>query len=65
MKVDIERAELKVLSKLIDTDTIDLIDFVAAETHETRIPELAEETEQLRQRIKAAGLAEKVRLDWP
>jgi FkbM family methyltransferase len=65
LKLDIEGAEIAVLNRLLDTQTIDLIDLVAAETHETQMPPLREATEVLRRRIELMGLQQKIRLDWP
>lgn len=64
LKIDIEGAEIEVLNDLIETKTIDLVDFVIVETHEMQMPELAVATEALRQRVAKEGLSSKVRLDW-
>ena len=63
LKIDIEGAEVAVLNRLIDDGLMDRIDAVFVETHERKIPELAEPTAALRQRIADLGLA-RVSLDW-
>ncbi len=65
LKLDIEGAEIAVLHKLIDTGAVDLIDLIAAETHEKQMPTLARATSDLETRIKCSGLDSKIRLDWP
>jgi FkbM family methyltransferase len=64
LKLDIEGSEIAVLNRLLDSGTIDLIDLVVAETHDKWIPSLFEGTDTLRHRIEAAGLSDKIRLDW-
>ena len=64
LKIDIEGAEIPVLNRLIDTKTIDLIDLVLVETHEVQQPSLISSTNTLRERIAAASLQSKIRLDW-
>jgi FkbM family methyltransferase len=65
LKLDIEGAEIPVLNRLLDMRTLDLVDLVAAETHERQIPRLREPTDALRHRIAEMGLEQKIRLDWP
>jgi len=65
LKLDIEGAEIAVLNRLLDTRAIDLIGLVAAETHETQMPQLREPTDALRRRIAEMDLEHKIRLDWP
>jgi len=64
LKLDIEGAEVCVLNRLLDSGTIDLIDYVVAETHEEEIADLKVPIATLRERIENAGLAKRVRLDW-
>jgi FkbM family methyltransferase len=64
LKVDIEGAELPVLNRLIDSNTINLIDSVVVETHERQMPHLLEATNVLRKRIQSSGLETKIQLDW-
>jgi FkbM family methyltransferase len=64
LKLDVEGAEILIINRLIDTGTIELIDLVAAETHERHITGLMESTDALRRRIQNAGLGSKIRLDW-
>jgi FkbM family methyltransferase len=64
LKMDIEGAEVAVLNHLMDTAVIDRVELAVVETHERLSDELARETEALRDRLQAHGLAEKVRLDW-
>jgi len=64
LKLDVEGAEVGILNRILDTRTIDLIDFVVAETHERLSPALSVSTAALRRRVEAANLNEKIRLDW-
>lgn len=51
LKMDIEGAEVEVLERLADTGAMDLIGCLFVETHENKIPQLAEPTARLRQRL--------------
>jgi FkbM family methyltransferase len=64
MKIDIEGAEIEVINRLIDTNAIDLIDYLVVETHEKQMPHLLEKTNLLRSRINSLGLDKKINLDW-
>jgi FkbM family methyltransferase len=64
LKLDIEGAEIAVINRLIDTGAVNLIDLIAAETHEGMITDLKTSTDALRKRIQIAGLEGKIRLDW-
>lgn len=64
LKMDIEGAEISVLNHLLDTGVIDRVGVAVVETHERLSPELAVATGNLRQRIAANGLTDRVRLDW-
>jgi FkbM family methyltransferase len=63
LKIDIEGAEVPVIERLLDTNAIERIDYVFAETHEKQIPELAERTVALRKRI-AEERHGNINLDW-
>lgn len=63
LKLDVEGVEVPILKKLIETGLIDRIDYVFAETHDAKIPELREETNSLRGMIRARKLKH-VNLDW-
>lgn len=64
LKMDIEASEIPVLNRLIDTGMIDLVGMAVVETHERFSPDIERQTEELRDRIKLAGLDDRVRLDW-
>lgn len=64
LKLDIEGAEVCVLNRLLDSRTIDRIDYIVAETHEKDFDDLKVPIATLRERIEKAGLAKRVRLDW-
>ena len=64
LKMDIEGAEIAVLNAMLDRGTMEKVAFSVVETHERFSPEQARDTEALRQRIDAAGLGARVRLDW-
>lgn len=63
LKLDIEGAEVPVLERLLETGLLDRIGCVMVETHEAKVPALAERTAALRQRLAAEGRAG-VNLDW-
>lgn len=63
MKIDIEGAEVPLLESLIDTGLIDDIDRIFVETHEKKIPQIAERTHILRETISKRW-ANKINLDW-
>lgn len=64
VKMDIEGAEVGVLNHLLDNDLMGSIDYAVVETHERLSEELKQSTRALRERIAAAGLEQKIRLDW-
>ena len=64
LKLDIEGSEICVINGLIDTNAIDRVDLVLAETHERQLPFLREDTDRMKQRILDSGLQAKIRLDW-
>ena len=64
LKMDIEGAEVSVLNRMIDTGAIDEVQLAIVETHERFSEELAAATNALRERLSAAGMDRKVRLDW-
>ncbi|TNE68475.1 FkbM family methyltransferase [bacterium] len=64
IKMDIEGVECKVINHLIDTGAIYRVKQMLVETHDHKIPELKEETDLLRRRIKDLGLQEKINLNW-
>jgi FkbM family methyltransferase len=64
IKLDIEGSEIAVINGLIDTNAIDRVDLVLAETHEKQMPFLLEQTDRMKQRISDCGLQAKFRLDW-
>lgn len=63
LKMDIEGAEVPVLERLIDSGAIHCCELVFAETHETRIPSLADRTARLR-RAAEQSFAGTLFLDW-
>jgi hypothetical protein len=64
IKLDIEGSEIAAINGLIDTNAIDRVDLVLAETHEKQMPFLLEQTDRMKQRISDCGLQAKFRLDW-
>tara|TARA_Y100000389_G_C17245548_1_gene405402 strand:- start:371 stop:757 length:387 start_codon:yes stop_codon:yes gene_type:complete len=65
LKIDIEGYEVKLLKHLIQSRTIEKIEFVFLETHEKRIRGLQEEIIQLKKEIKSLGIEEKFFWNWP
>lgn len=63
LKIDVEGAEVEILEKLFDTGLLSRVGAVFVETHETKLPALAERTAALRARVRAEGLRH-VNLDW-
>jgi len=63
LKVDIEGAEVPVIEKLIETGAIDRVENVFVETHEKRIPGLAERTGRLRNTLENMDTI-KCNFDW-
>lgn len=63
LKMDIEGAEVDVLETLLDAGLLGRIPHVFVETHDEKIPALAERMARLRQRMAADGLNH-VDLDW-
>ncbi len=64
LKMDIEGAEVDVIPHLINCGTFDHIEHAVVETHEKKNPPLVAATNDMRAKIKKAGLDAKVRLDW-
>jgi len=64
MKMDIEGVECPVVNHLIDTGAIRRIGHLFVETHDHRIPELAAETNALRERVAREGLGDIIDLTW-
>lgn len=63
LKMDVEGAEIAILSKLIDRGTYREIGLMLVETHETKIPGHEGEVALLRSRIASLGI-ENIRLNW-
>ncbi len=63
LKMDIEGAEVEVLRHLIDSGALDKVDFLFVETHEKKMPWLAEATAQLKADL-AAHPSCQARFDW-
>lgn len=64
LKLDVEGAEYRILTRLIESGTIDRIGRVLVETHAKAIPSLRPADASLRRRIEEAGLAGKIDLNW-
>lgn len=63
LKIDIEGAEVPLLETLFDHPACDRVGWIFCETHETRLPDLAERTRALR--LRARGMSRPVvNLDW-
>lgn len=62
LKIDVEGAEVPILEALLESDVIEIVDGIFAETHEGKIPQLAERTRKLRERVKRDW--PKINLDW-
>lgn len=64
VKLDVEGVEVPIINNLIDTDAISYIENLLVETHESRIPEIADEVNHLKTRIKSLKLTQKIDLTW-
>ncbi len=64
LKLDIEGAEIEVINRILDTGAVDRVKMAVVETHERFSPELAKQTDKLRERISVEGLNDRFRLDW-
>jgi len=63
LKLDVEGAEIKILNKLIDQNSITKVKQVLVETHEKQMPELFQPTKDLRVKIKEKGITH-INLNW-
>lgn len=63
LKMDIEGAEVDVLERLLDCGLLNHIPYVFVETHDHKIPAIAERMRQLRRRLAVEGLNH-LNLDW-
>lgn len=63
LKIDIEGAEVPVLEAIFGEGLMDRIGYIFAETHEKKIPHLAERTAALR-RIARLHWSKRINLDW-
>ena len=64
IKMDIEGAEVTVVSSMIESGAIDSVNQLVVETHEEQIESLAKDMEMLRALIASTGNAKKINLDW-
>ena len=63
LKVDIEGAEVELLNDLMNEGLARDIPYIFVETHEEKIPELREETEKLKERVKVENY-NNINLNW-
>lgn len=63
IKVDIEGAEVDLLEALLDHEVADRIDRIFVETHELKIPHLADRSRALRRRVRKMARPT-VNMDW-
>ena len=63
LKMDIEGAEIRALNRLLDEGLGNRIGMAVIETHERFSPEIAQQTCQLKERIRNSGFGH-WRLDW-
>jgi|GEM_PF-332055 len=64
LKIDIEGAEIEVINHLLDTGAYQIAKLILVGTHEDRVPELKEQTKDLRKRIVDMGQTERFNLGW-
>lgn len=63
LKLDVEGVECRILKRLISDGSIDLVENIFVEIHDDKIPQLHEETKELREIIRDKGL-NRINLDW-
>jgi FkbM family methyltransferase len=63
LKIDVEGVECPLLNRLIDRGLAQGIERILVETHDHKVPQLAPETNALRERIRREGLTN-ISLDW-
>jgi FkbM family methyltransferase len=63
LKMDVEGVECMILKRLINDGIIDKIDYTFVETHDHKIPELKDETDEIRELISNNNI-ENIDLDW-
>jgi len=63
LKIDIEGAEVELLNDLMNEGLARNIPYIFVETHEEKIPELRERTEELKKRIKTENY-NNINLNW-
>ena len=61
--MDVEGVECQIIKKLINTGIIAKIDYFFVEVHDRSIPELKQETEEIRELIKKKRISN-VNLNW-
>lgn len=64
LKIDIEGAECAVLRKIIESDLICKVDHLFCEMHDDKIPELKQESDELRRLVTDRRLQNVVHLNW-
>lgn len=63
LKIDVEGVECGILKKFINTGVIDRVDYTFVETHDHKIPELAAETNEIRELIRKKNI-KNIDLNW-
>jgi FkbM family methyltransferase len=63
LKIDVEGAEVPILEAILANGTMSRIDKIFAETHEKKIPQIAERTHALREQV-ARNWPGRINLDW-
>lgn len=63
LKIDIEGAEVELINNLLERNILQKIPYVFIETHDNKIPELADETNRIRKFILDNNFSN-IRLDW-
>ena len=63
LKMDVEGAEIAILTRMLDNGSYHKVGLMLVETHETKIPGHQQEVALLRSRIAALGI-DNIRLNW-
>ena len=63
LKLDVEGVECEIVTKLIELNIVDNIDFIFVETHERKIPQLKKPVKELK-RLISRRRKNNINLDW-
>lgn len=65
LKIDIEGFEVQLIPHLINSRSLNNVDYVFVETHEKKWPDLKKMTDDMKQVVSESSYNDKIRWDWP